>query len=38
MTELNFSDSLFMTFISWGEMSKSNMVRSVIKTVELGIL
>ena len=38
MKALDYKDNRFMSLISWGEMSKSNMVRSVIKTVELGIL
>ena len=38
MKALNYKDNRFMWLISWGEMSKSNMVRSVIKTVDLGIL
>ena len=38
MKTLNYKDNRFMSLISWGEMSKSNMVRSVIRTVEQGIL
>ena len=38
MKELGYKDNRLMTFISWGEMSRSNMVRSVIKTVDQGIL
>ena len=38
MKALDYKDNRFMSLISWGEMSKSNMVRSVIKTVELGVL
>ncbi len=38
MKNLNFKDDKLSKLMSWGQLSKSNMVRSVIKSIDQKIL